>query len=164
MTDPLAPAPQDPLGAGAPPDPLAPPPAQGVVIAPVPAHQRIVKFNPESGVPEVTTAPMVTRSQVNDAITAALALPYEPDPRIVGDEAFRGMTNLEVMMRKRARLAARTGEDGPSESLLDRMMGKPKTTSENLSVSVDYVAYLKSLAEKTVSAAARGPIDAQVVK
>ena len=113
----------------------------------------------------VTTAPLLTKTQVIDAINASLALPYEPEPGSAYDERFRGMTNLEVMMHKRAQAAARSGSIDGSETLLDRVIGKPIAKSESLRVDASYTDYLKSIATKVVGGVARAePImDAEVV-
>lgn len=114
----------------------------------VPVQRRLVEFDPTTGEPVVSTVPTFTKAQIKNAILAAIALPYEPvagDPK---EESYRGLSNLEVMLIKQARNAARTGDVFEVEKLLDRVIDKPKQTSESVRVEVGYEDYLKEIARK----------------
>lgn len=136
--------------------------------APIP--RRLVVF--EGGVPVVKDAPMFLPATIKEVHTAALAELYsEPDDAFAIEmglppSEFYGRTLLEVMAIKRARYAARTGDDDVFERILDRELGKPKTTSENTNVNVSYADALTKIgdAEAARKAAAAKPIDAQVVE
>ncbi len=84
----------------------------------------------------------------NDELAISMGLP---------PSRFYGMTNLEVMLIKRQEEAARTGESVEVEHILDRLLGKPKATSEVHTTSETYEQYLarvgQSEAEKRVSEA-----------
>lgn len=143
------------------PDPLAPPPAATALAV---VLRRLVSWDPLTGQPIVKVAPMLTREQITEAITASLALPYEPDPRTPEDQRYAGMTNLEVQLHKRSKSAARSGSTDDSEALLDRVLGKPKTTAESLRVTIGYEDYLKDIASKTPPPQSESqPIDAEIV-
>ncbi len=122
-----------------------PPPQPIAVAAPTPALKRIVQFDPISGEPVVTTAPMVTKAQVHDVIAAAAADIYIPDPLDPSDKKYEGLPNIEVAVRKQAQKAAR---DGSPEAVLNRLVGMPKQSSETLHVDVNYADFLKSLGAK----------------
>lgn len=51
---------------------------------------------------------------------------------------FYGRPLIEVMLIRQARLAAATGESSLVEAILDRQVGKPKTTSENHNINESY--------------------------
>lgn len=92
--------------------------------------------------PTVVTAPMVTKTQVHDALLAAAALPYEgPDK-----DQFKGLTNAEVMVIKKIHKAAVTGE---CDEVLDRILGKPKTTAEVTKMEVTYEQFLQEVERRS---------------
>lgn len=122
--------PQDPLGD------TAPAQALGPVI-----QRRLVSWDAD-GNPCVVIVPMIPAKQMRDAPAAALSLPYE------GPEArYKGMTCLEVNLHKRAQNAALSGDPIDGETLLDRAIGKSKSSSENLNVNVSgsYEDYLRGI-------------------
>jgi hypothetical protein len=93
------------------------------------------------GTPIVVTAPMVTRGQIHDAILAAAALPYDgPDK-----DQFPNLTNAEVMVIKKVHAAAVTGD---CEAVLDRILGKPKTSSENVNINGSYEDFLNDVEKR----------------
>lgn len=114
---------------------------QGVAVV----QHRLVTWDP-NGAPMVTSAPMLTKPQIQTAISAAAALPFH-DPLGLEPE-FAGMCNLEVMLIKMARSAAGTSLFGEREALLDRLIGKPKQSSEVTKVTFSYEDYLSKLAEE----------------
>lgn len=111
--------------------------------------KRLVTWDPKTGRPMLVTVPVLSKTQLVDIIHAELSLPYE-DPLGLEPE-FDGMSNHEVMIRKRVRHAALTGDDEKSELLLDRILGRPKQSSESVSVKVGYEDYLRHLAEQEAS-------------
>lgn len=123
-------------------------------------HRRLTTFDPASGVPVVTSVPMMTKDQIANLAPAALSLPYE-DPLDM-EPQYKGMTCGEVMMAKRAQKAAASGNLVESEALLDRAIGKPESSSKsvNVNLSGNYEGYLAEKARK----AREAPIDAEVVK
>lgn len=114
------------------------------VVAPI--QRRIVEFDAATGLPVLKIAPVFTKKQVVEVLNRAIAMPYE-DPLGL-EPQFAGMTVLEVMMIKRAQRAALTGDDREVESILDRLLGKPETSSKSVSVSASYEDYLKEVDRK----------------
>lgn len=132
-------------------------------------QRRLTTFDPASGVPVVQNVPMMTPEQIKNLAPAALSLPYE-DPLDM-EPQYKGMTCGEVMMAKRAQRAAASGDDAQSESLLDRAIGKPESSSKsvNVNLSGNYEGYLAEKARKARESPreegeARAPIDAEVVR
>lgn len=126
--------------------------------APATVQRRILAFDRE-GNPALAVVPLVTKSVMQDLYNAAAALPYvslESDP-FHPDHAFDGMSCAEVMVRKQMAAAARSGEPG---EVADRLMGKPKQTSESLRINITYEERIKQIARDL----AAKPIDAQVVR
>lgn len=107
---------------------------------------------------------MFTKQQVSDIIVAAATELYDADPIL--EPEFVGKTNLEVMVARGIRRAARSGDMDP---VLDRIIGKAKTIGEMTKVNVDYETYLRQLAAKGGGEAppkeghAPDIVDAQVV-
>lgn len=111
---------------------------------PLTVQRRLVAWDPVTGAPIVKDVPMIPKVMVADVALAALSMPYD-DP-IGLEPQFRGLTNLEVMMIKRANRAAKTGDGDESDKLLDRVLGKTKIMSEIKKVNIDYVDFLKAVA------------------
>lgn len=130
----------------------------------VPVTSRIVSFDPATGQPVVRDVQVFTRAQVSEIAMAAASLPYsEPDDELALElglptSEFYGRPNLEVMLIKQARNAARSGDPDVIEKVLDRLIGKPKTTSENLNISRSYEDVLNDIAAREAQ-----PVDAEVV-
>lgn len=102
------------------------------------------------GKPVCKYTKIIDKDAVADLPLAAVGLPYKRDTLEIElgvDEEFEGMSNAEVMMIKMARGAAR-GDRADRREVLDRILGKPKTSAEVKTVKVDYNDYLKGLAEK----------------
>jgi hypothetical protein len=138
----------------------------------VPISRRIVVW--EDGIPTVKGVPLLTRENVSEIALAAASLPYvDPDDVLAESmglpprSRFRGMTNLEVMLIRRQEEAAAPGaNDGIRESILDRLIGKPKTTSENHNITESYEDACNRIARETVTRArpvSPSVMDAQVV-
>lgn len=106
------------------------------------------------GNPVVKTVQVFTKAQVSELAMAAASQPYadENDELAISlglpPSEFYGRTNLEVMLIKQARLAAKTGDCDQVDKILDRLIGRPKTTAENVRVDVSYEEYLKNLAAR----------------
>lgn len=126
----------------------------------------------EGGTPVVKDVPLFTPAVIKNLHTAALAELYsEPDDAFAIEmglppSEFYGRPLLEVMAIRRARYAARTGDDDVIERILDRELGKPKTTSENHNINESYADALTRIgdAEAARRVGAAKPIDAQVVE
>lgn len=132
------------------------------------AQRRLIVF--EGGVPVLKDVPLMTPAVVRDLHTASLAELYaEPEDLLAAElglptSEFYGRPLLEVMLIRRARHAAYTGNFVEVESILDRELGKPKTTSENTNVTVSYEQALKNIAEKErLRAAAAAAVPAEIV-
>ena len=103
----------------------------------------------EGGKPVAKYTKIIDKEAVADLPLAVIGLPYKREPLEVElgiDVEFEGMSNAEVMMLKMARSAA-NGNRADRRDLLDRILGKPKTSAEVKTVKVDYNDYLKDLAK-----------------
>jgi hypothetical protein len=115
----------------------------------------------ENGAPVVRDVPMLTKSQIVDTIAAVVSLPYhDPDDDLriemgLPPSRFYGMTNAEAMVTRLVENAARTGDKDEIEKILDRLLGRPKTTAEVHSVSETYEQALNRIARETEVEAAR---------
>lgn len=123
--------------------------------APLVAHRRILGFDAQ-GQPSVAIVPLVTKGAMQDLYNAAAAQPYEPDPANPLDAQYAGLSCAEVIVRKQITRAARTGDVG---EVTDRLMGKPKQTSETVRVNITYEERLKRIAQGI----AAKPIDVEVI-
>lgn len=133
---------------------------------------RLIDWDPNTGLPMPVDRPVLSAPQIEALAATALSLPYvpeEPDKREFTNEKaydlavdkwraeanrYAGMTCGEVMMVKLAQLAAQ-GNHSATEELLDRVLGKPKQSSEVKSVSMKYEDYLKKMAEDEAKHQAR---------
>jgi len=111
------------------------------------------------GNPVVKNVQVFTRAQVSDIAMAAASAPYiTADDELalalgLPPSEFHGMSNLEVMLIKQARWAAASGETDVIEKVLDRLIGRPKTTAEVKSLSLGYEDMLKEIARKEAEGA-----------
>lgn len=119
--------------------------APGAPAAPVSVVlRRLVVWGPD-GTPVLTTEPVITKAQINDLYMAAAAQPYVPDPHNPQDAQYAGLTCAEVIVRKQIILAARTGE---AETVMDRLVGRPKQSVESTKLTLTYEDTLKEIARK----------------
>lgn len=115
----------------------------------------------------------MTPAIIKDVHKAALAEAYsEPDDALAIElglppSEFYGRTLLEVMLIRRARGAARLAALEPErvDAILDRELGKPKTTSENHNINESYEHALGRIRaqEPPAAAPASVPVDAELV-
>lgn len=133
------------------------PPPEGAPNSPdnslVPVNRRVVTWGP-NGTPMVKEIPMLTRAVISEIAMAAASMPYsDPDDDLAIEmglppSEFYGMTNLEVMIIKRTRNAALTGDEDKIEKVLDRLIGKPKAISEQHRVTETYEEFLSRTAKE----------------
>lgn len=135
-------------------------------------QRRLVVFN-EAGVPVVTNVPFIPKAKIQTLALQALSLPYTtPEDELAIELGLKpsdyyGRPIIEVMMVKAALKAARSGDMADIDPVLDRAIGKPKTSSENVNVNGTYEGFLKTAAELMgVSVPAEAPHvhDAEVVR
>lgn len=128
----------------------------GAGLVPV---QRQVPGWDKKGNPILLTVPVLTKTQVVDMVVAAVARPYfDPDDELAVEmglppSRFYGHTNMEVMLMKLAEAAAQTGDRGDVDALLDRILGKPKQTSETVKTTMTYEERLREIARQDVAGA-----------
>ena len=122
-------------------------------------NRRIVGWNPQTGSPEITNVPMLTKAQIVDIVAAAVSLPYkEPGDDLAVElglppSEFYGMTNMEVMLIRLSRAAAATGSREDVETLLDRLLGRPHATSETIKTTMTYEDRLKDIQRRRMERA-----------
>lgn len=108
------------------------------------ALQRIAAWDGQ-GNPVVATVPLITKAQVAELYAAAAAETFNcPDP-LDPDHEFHGLSMAEVMVRKEVRAAARSGN---AETVMDRLVGRPKQTSESTRLTLGYEDALKEIERK----------------
>lgn len=116
--------------------------------------------------PVVREVPLATPALIKDLSAAALVETYsEPEDALAIEmglppSEFYGRPLIEVMLIRRARYAAKTGDDDVIERILDRELGKPKTTAENHNINESYEDALARIgkAEKAQ------PVEAMIVQ
>jgi hypothetical protein len=120
---------------------------EGVVSASVLPLRRMIVFGVD-GVPRPANVPLLNKQSIEDLAITALSLPYMPDPlSLTETEEFLGMSNAEVMIVKLARAAA-AGSMQATETLLDRVLGRPKQSLESKSMTMTYADVLKEKAAR----------------
>lgn len=131
------------------PEPTVPPKTIAV-------RRRLVQWDEKTGQPIVSTEMVLTKNQIQDAITAAVSQPYhDPENK---EPQFAGMTNMEVMLIKMVRSAARTGDSKDAGAILDRILGKPKQTTETTTFAANYQDYLAEIERKGEGAPTSAPV------
>ncbi len=93
---------------------------------------------------------MIDKEAVTDLPLTVLSLPYERsdfEKEMGVDERFEGMTNAEVAMILLAEAAAH-GDQKALDMLQDRVVGKPKMTSETKNLNMTYEDMLDVIARK----------------
>lgn len=122
----------------------------------VPVQQRLIIWR--DGQPVLASEPVLTRGTVQNLYLLGAAQPYEiTDPLDPDFGKYDGMTIAEVLVRKQLMNAARTGD---AEAVMDRLIGKSMSKSENLNVNVDgsYEGFLKRKAAELAKV-----VDAEIV-
>jgi hypothetical protein len=123
----------------------------------IPVNQRIVTWDAQ-GNPLVRNQQVFTKAQVSEIAMAAASERYvSADDELavelgIPPSEYYGLTNLEVMLIKQARWAATSGETDVIEKVLDRLIGRPKQTSESHSIVETYEEALKRIGGKIVDA------------
>jgi len=100
--------------------------------------------------------PFLTPKQIDEVAAAAVMTPYE-EP---GDQfaiemgmlpsEFYGRPLIEVMLIRQARHAAHTGDKDYVEAILDRRLGRPKTTIESHSIHETYAQALERIGQTEI--------------
>lgn len=98
-----------------------------------------------TGNPQVVSEDVLTKAAIQDLYMAAAAQMYEPDPHTPSDAQYAGLTCAEVMVRKQIQQAARTGV---AEIVMDRLVGKPKQSTEVTKLNLTYEDTLREIARK----------------
>ncbi len=109
--------------------------------------QRLITW--VGGEPVPTDKDIISKEAVSKLPLTVLSLPYkrtELEIEMCMDEEYEGMNNGEVMMMEMAKSAAR-GDHKTADMLLDRILGKPKMTTENKNLNISYTEYLQSLVD-----------------
>lgn len=102
-------------------------------------------FEWRDNIPYVVDREPTTRQSLSALIAGATVLPYEhPKERKPDEERFKGLSNVEVLAIRLAEKAA-NGDYDATNQVLDRILGKPKQETQNVTVSVTYADYLDNL-------------------
>lgn len=104
-----------------------------------------------NGVPEPVYK-NINPSSVKQLAITALSLPYQgeyvPELDVMYiDPRFEGMSNAEVMWIRMAEKAS-TGDLKAAEMILDRVLGKPKQSVENATMTMNYTEFLDYLSKQ----------------
>lgn len=112
----------------------------------VPVQQRLIIW--VNGQPVLAAEPVLTRGTLQSLYLVAAAQPYEvSDPLDPDFGKYDGMTIAEVLVRKQLLNAAKTGD---AEAVMDRLIGKAMSKSENFNVNVsgNYEDFLRRKASE----------------
>lgn len=121
----------------------------GLVPTGITINRRLIQWD-ENGNPVPISQPVLAKKQIQDLGAAVMSMPYQ-DPLGLEPE-FDGMTNAEVIYIRLARDAA-DGDHEARKELLDRVLGKPKQTSEVKKLDLTYQDFVDELARKAGKAA-----------
>ena len=97
----------------------------------------------ENGMPIAKDLPVFKKEAVSEVALISLAMPYEGD-----EPEFQGLSNLEVTFIQLAKKSA-SGDLPSINAILDRAVGKPKQTSENLNASISLTELVKQWVTNT---------------
>lgn len=120
---------------------VAPPGAAASHIA---VKRRFITWD-AAGNPQVVSEDVLTKAAINDLYMAAAAQMYEPEPGNAVDAQYAGLTCAEVMVRKQIMAAARSGA---AEIVMDRLVGRPKQSTEVTKLNLTYEDTLREIARK----------------
>lgn len=112
-------------------------------------RQIVIKFD-EVGLPKPVLAHFLSEGAIKQMPRAVLSLPYEPDPSDPNDEKYRGLSNLEVMVRKMT-AGATAGAHGDLKAamyILDRIIGKPVVSSQSVTTTCSLEEFLDQVSDK----------------
>lgn len=126
-----------------------------------PVQQQLIVWR--DGQPVLASEPVLTRGTLQSLYLVAAAQLYEiTDPLDPDFGKYDGMTIAEVLVRKQLMNAARTGD---AEAVMDRLIGKAISKSENLNVNLDgsYEGFLKRKATELAKVFAK-VVDAEVIE
>lgn len=125
------------------PKPFRQPPA-APLLSPAPrsasSSRRILVW--KDGIPTVEIVAQQVKEVIPDVLVSALLEPFEDDLGIYPE--YEGLTKLEVMAKNMATNAAHGGIDSANQ-MLDRILGKPKQSSESKNLNVTYQDFLNEL-------------------
>jgi hypothetical protein len=140
----------------------------------------------KDGIPVPAAVPLIERKGMEAMASTALSLPYKVPPLVLPPEPepdssplsmeiykankaralaeyeaereFEGMSNVEVILIKAARQAARgAGDLSAANMLLDRVLGKPKQVSENTNLHMSYEDVLREKAARATAVPSSAP-------
>lgn len=117
---------------------------QGAPASHIAVKRRFITWD-ASGNPQVVSEDVLTKAAIQDLYMAAAAQMYEPEPGNIPDQQYAGLTCAEVMVRKQIQQAARTGT---AEIVMDRLVGKPKQSTEVTKLNLTYEDTLREIARK----------------
>lgn len=117
-----------------------------------PGYQNNKMFDWVEGMPRPVGRESMQTEQVHQLYHASMALPYrgEWDPhsqQYVVDPRYEDMTYGEVIILKQVEKAA-NGDSKAAESVVDRLIGKPKQSVESKSMHMSYTEFLELSAQQ----------------
>lgn len=119
-------------------------PASAGAASHIAVKRRFITWD-AAGNPQVVSEDVLTKAAIQDLYMAAAAQMYEPEPGNAYDQQYAGLTCAEVMVRKQIMQAARTGT---AEIVMDRLVGKPKQSTEVTKLNLTYEDTLREIARK----------------
>lgn len=122
----------------------APAPSGAGAASHIAVKRRFITWD-AAGNPQVVSEDVLTKAAIQDLYLAAAAQMYEPEPGNAHDAQYAGLTVAEVMVRKQLMQAARTGN---AEEVMDRLIGKPKQSTEVTKLNLTYEDTLREIARK----------------
>ena len=98
----------------------------------------------------------LSSNQTGQMIEVVLDLPYNADPLL--EPELVGLTNAQVMVFRMVQKAA-NGSSDAFDRIMDRLVGKPVSTSKNLNVQTSYEDFLKTIATKPIDVSSKVVIE-----
>lgn len=95
----------------------------------------------QGGLPSLTNKEIISKPGVQKLLEVVMSMDYEGegDPKGLEPELF-GHSKMEVMMLRLARKAA-AGDEWAVKLVTERLLGKPKQTTENINANLTFDNY-----------------------
>lgn len=120
---------------------LSPTPSAPLVERNRPPAKRLILW--KDGVPTVETQPASLKETLSDVMLGAMLQPYRDDLGLYPE--YAGLSNMEVASLQAANMAAE-GDLQAFTTLLNRILGMPKQSSESKTLTMNYQDFLNAAA------------------
>jgi|GEM_PF-6850534 hypothetical protein len=122
-----------------------------------PLYKRITTWD-AAGNPVLIVQPVLNKPQMRSIYFVVAAQPFAFDDPRPDAEKYEGMTTVEILIRKQIESAIKSGDVAAIETVMDRLIDRPLSRSENLNVDASYEDVLKEIRARS-HAQVPAPID-----